>query len=50
MKTGGNPISLTNEVIDVKDGAPPKDVLTVPSSYAKTAPRGMPGPPPPPAR
>jgi hypothetical protein len=50
MKTGGNPISLTNEVVEVKEGSPPKDALTVPSGYAKTAPRGMPGPPPPPAR
>jgi hypothetical protein len=50
MKTGGNPISLTNEVTGVKEGNPPKDVLTVPPGYAKTTPRGMPGPPPPPAR
>jgi hypothetical protein len=48
MKTGGNPISLTNEVSEVKEGNPPKDALTVPPGYAKTAPRGMPGPPPPP--
>ena len=47
MKTGGQPISLTNEVLEVKEGTPPKDVLTVPPSYAKAAPRGMPGPPPP---
>jgi hypothetical protein len=50
MKTGGNPISLSNEVLEVKDGAPPKDVLTVPAGYAKTTPRAMAPPPPPPAR
>jgi len=49
MNTGGNPISLSNEVSDVREGTPPKDVLTVPSGYTKTTPR-MPGPPPPPAR
>ena len=37
----------TNEVLEVKEGTPPKDVLTVPPGYAKSAPRGMPGPPPP---
>ena len=47
MKTGGQPISLTNEVLEVNEGTPPKDVLTVPPGYAKSAPRGMPGPPPP---
>jgi hypothetical protein len=50
MKTGANPISLSNEVLEVREGAPPKDALTVPSGYAKTAPRGMSGPPPAPAR
>ena len=47
MKTGATPISMSNEVIDVREGTPPKDALAVPPGYAKTMPRGMPGPPPP---
>jgi hypothetical protein len=50
MKTGGNAITMSNEVLDVREGAPPKDALTVPNGYAKAASRGMPGPPPPGAR
>ena len=50
MKTGGNAITMSNEVLDVRESAVPKDVLAVPSGYAKTTPRGMPGPPPPAAR
>ena len=50
MKTGANPITMSNEVLDVREAAVPKDVLAVPSGYAKAASRGMPGPPPPGAR
>jgi hypothetical protein len=50
MKTGGNAITMSNEVLDVRESAVPKDVLAVPSGYAKAASRGMPGPPPPGAR
>lgn len=39
IKSGGQPTVLSNEVIDVKDGSPPRELLTVPSGFTKQAAR-----------
>jgi len=46
MKAGPQPVTLSNEVLEVKDGSPPSDVLTVPSGFSKQVGRGTVGAPP----
>jgi len=35
--TGGQPMQLSNEVLEVREGSPPTDVLTVPPGFTKQA-------------
>jgi hypothetical protein len=37
VKTAGAPVELSNEVLEVREGSPPADVLKVPAGYAKQA-------------
>jgi hypothetical protein len=39
MKGGPHPISLSNEVLEIKEASPPGDVLKVPAGFTKQAPR-----------
>ena len=45
MKAGPQAVTVSNEVLEVKDASPPADMLKIPSGYTKQAPRA-PGPPP----
>jgi hypothetical protein len=45
-QTGGQPVTLSNEVLEVREGSPPADVLTVPSGFTKQAAGGVPSPAP----
>jgi len=44
IKSGGQPVTLSNEVLEVKDGSPPAELLKVPPGFTKQAARS--GPPP----
>ncbi len=50
IKSGEQPVVLSNEVIEVKDGSPPAELLKVPPGFTKQAARPAPPPPPPPSR
>lgn len=39
LTTGPQTITLSNEVLEVKDGSPPKDLLSVPPGYTKQSTR-----------
>jgi hypothetical protein len=38
VKTSGTPVELSNEVLEVREGSPPADVLKVPDGYTKQTP------------
>jgi hypothetical protein len=45
MKAGPHPVTLSNEVLEVKDTSPPADVMKVPAGFTKQAAGRVPGAP-----